>query len=246
MSEQNYFVGRIEDLIAREARGETMVFSGFLTPEEAEIAAGICQRAKAPFLLYGGYEDGERRMLAVSSMEADILKQCFPIALLRFEGDVAELSNRDVLGALMAGGIRRDVLGDIIVRDGLVLVFVAEHIKDYILHNITSIGRKNVEAKELSADFVIPERQYEELRLTVASLRMDAVVGGLTHLSRDQACRLIDGKLVAINHIPVEKKIKEVHAGDRLIIRGYGKWIIDSCDGQTRKGRTVIICRKYI
>ncbi|MBQ7090776.1 MAG: hypothetical protein IJN82_06630 [Clostridia bacterium] len=246
MSEQNFFKGHIEDLIFREARGELMVFSSFLTPEESEIAAAICRKAKAPFLLYGGYDDSERKILAVSSMDAEVLVQCFPIAVIQFLGDLDGISNRDVLGSLMASGIRRDVLGDIIVQDGLALVLVADHIKDYILNNITSIGRKNVEVKVLSDDFEIPKREYEQLRLTVASMRLDAVVGAVTHLSREQACRLIEGKQTAINHCVIDKKTKEVQAGDRLIVRGHGKWIVDSCDMQTKKGRTVIICRKYI
>jgi len=246
MNDNGFLIGHINDLIARESRGETMVFSAFLTSEESAIAAAVCHKQKAPFLLWGGYDDAERKMLAVSDLDMDMLKLCCPIVLLQFLGDVEKLTNRDVLGSLLASGLRRDVLGDIIVRDGLVLVFVSEHIKDFIMNNVSSIGRTKVTVKELSPDFKVPERRYEELRFTIASMRMDAVVGGLTHLSREQACRLIDGKMVAINHVPVEKKTKEVHSGDCVVIRGHGKWIIDSCQDLTRKGRIILNCKKYI
>lgn len=246
MSEQSYLAGKIEDLIEREARGETMVFSSFLTPEEGVIAASLCQKARAPHLLFGGYEESERKMLAVSSMEQEVLCQCFPIALLRFEGELSEISNRDVLGALMATGIRRDVLGDIIVRDGLVLAFVADHIKEFIINNVSTIGRQNVKVCEAPYGFEIPKRKFETMRVTVASPRIDAVVGGLAHLSREQACRLIEGKMVYLNHTLQEKKTREIHAGDSIVIRGSGKWIIDECGDLTKKGRTVIISRKYI
>ncbi len=246
MSEQDYFIGKIQDLIERESRGEAMVFSSFLTSEEGAMATSICKKARVPHLLYGGYEESERKMLAVSSVEESVLKQCFPMVLLRLSGDLSGLSNRDVLGALMAAGIRRDVLGDIIVQDGLILVFTADFIKDFIVNNVTSIGRKRVKVAEVSADFEVPKRRFESSRVTVASLRIDAVVSGLAHISREQACRLIEGKMVLLNHMVLGKKTKEVRKGDSLVVRGYGKWIIDACEDLTKKGRIVIISRKYI
>ena len=247
MNERSVFAARIEDMIRREASGETMVFSSFLTPEECAEAVSICRHFGAPFLLYGGHEESERKMLAVSSLDEETLRLCFPVVLLRINGgDLSSLTHRDVLGALMGVGIRRDVLGDIIARDGQVLFFATEQIKDYLIQNITSVGGQNVKLTEVPETYEIPAPHFEQLRMTVASLRADAVVGGLAKTSREQANRLIDGKLVYLNHVLLEKKIKEVRAGDCVVIRGTGKWIIDSCDELTRKGRAIIVCRKYI
>ncbi|MBQ8894091.1 MAG: hypothetical protein IJ043_06735 [Clostridia bacterium] len=247
MNEKNYFAGKIEDMISREAKGEAMVFSSFLTAEEGAEASMICRRASAPFCLYGGYDGSERKILAVSSLDQEVLLPCFPIVLMQIQGgDLSKITNRDVLGALMATGIRRDVLGDIIVRDGFALFFAADHIKDFLIQNVTSVGRQNVKLSEASEDFQIPEPHFEILRLTVASLRADAVIGGLARVSREQANRLIDGKYVFVNHTQLEKKTKEISAGDNIVIRGSGKWIVDECGDLTKKGRTVLICRKYI
>ncbi len=247
MNEKALFAGRIEDLITREVGGEAMAFSGFLTAEECAEAEAICRRYGAPYLFYGGYDSAERKMLAISSMDRETLQLCFPIALIRIDGaEIERLTNRDVLGALMGSGIRRDVLGDIIVRDGQALFFAADHIKDFLMQNITSVGRQTVKLSEAPSDFAIPEPHFEYLRTTIASLRADAVVGGLAKTSREQANRLIEGKLVYINHILLEKKTKEVHPGDCVVIRGLGKWIVDECRDQTRKGRAILECRKYI
>ncbi len=247
LSEQEFFEGKIEDLIQRERRGEPMAFSSFLTAEEATLAVKICKKAGASFLLNGGYPNAERKMLAVSAMEPETLALCYPIALLMVRGgDISALSNRDVLGALMATGIRRDILGDVVVREGQALVFVTEHMKEFLIQNVTSIGRQNIQLIEAPQPYSIPEPRFEHLRLTVASLRLDAVVGGLVHLSREQASRMIEEKTVSINHETVSKKIKEIHAGDCLAIRGFGKWLIDECGEQTKKGRAILLCRKYI
>lgn len=247
MRERDLFAGRIEDLIRRESAGESMVFSGFLTPEDCVEAEAICRRYGAPYCLYGGHESCERKMLAVSSFDRETLLLCFPISLIRVScPDPSALSNRDVLGALMAQGIRREVLGDIIVRDGQVLFFATEHIKEFLIQNVTSIGRQSVQLSEAPPLYEIPAPHFDYLRITVASLRADAVVGGLAKTSREQANQLIDGKSVYLNHSLLEKKTKEVHPGDCLVIRGLGKWIIDDCSQQTRKGRSVLECRKYI
>ena len=192
MNERAYFSGRIEDLISREQRGEPFVFSGFLTAEEAAEAEAICRRAGAPYLLYCGYPASERKMLAISSLDEETLVQYFPIVLLQIVcGDADSLTHRDVLGALMALGIRRDVLGDIIVRDGCALFFAAEHIRDFLIQNLSSIGRQNVRLLEAAEDLKIPEPQFESLRITVASPRADAVVGALGRFSREQAAQAV-------------------------------------------------------
>lgn len=244
MSEREYFVSKIQDLIRREERGEALVFSAFLTAEEAAEAAAICKNARAPHLLFGGYDESERKILAVSSLDQETLLSCFPIRLLSIS-DAGTLTNRDVLGALMASGIRRDVLGDIVVREGKAFVFVSEHIADFLIQNITSVGRQRVQLTALPLESEIPRPRFEEQRITAASLRVDAAVAGLCHLSREQASRLLELKQVTLNHQPPEKKTKEVTAGDCLTVRGFGKWIIDACGAQTKKGRVVLECRKY-
>ncbi len=245
--EQPFFNGKIEDLIRREAKGESMVFSWFLTGEEAVLAQNICKKAGAPHFLYGGYDGAERKMLAVSQMDRELLKQCFPFSLLKLEGaDLSGISNRDVLGALMSTGIRREMLGDIIAREGLVLVFVAEQIRNFLIQNVESVGRQKVHFIGARLSFEIPEPHFEFIRLTAASLRADAVIGGLIHCSREQASRLIDEKLVSLNHVLLSKKTKEVHAGDCIVVRGSGKWIVDECGDLSKKGRAILLCRKYI
>lgn len=247
INSKSYFDGKIKDLIRRQEKGEWAVFSPFLTMEECAEAVRICDCYKSPRLLFGGYAGSERKMLAVSSADEAELLNCFPISLLQFTGaGIESLTNRDVLGALMATGIKREVLGDIIARDGRVFLFVSEHIKDFLIQNLDSVGRCSVKLKEVSLDTAIPECRFEEMRVTVASLRIDAVVSALGHCSREQSNCLIDDKKVFLNHDLIEKRTKELSTGDCLVVRGIGKWLIDECGDLTKKGRVVLKCRKYI
>ena len=49
-----------------------------------------------------------------------------------------------------------------------------------------------------------------------------------------------------VNSVIVEKGTKTLNTGDRLTVRGYGRFDILSTDGVTRKGRTVITIAKYV
>ena len=247
MSEKSYFAGKIQDLIRREQRGESMVFSSFLTSEEGEEAAAICNRFHSSYFLNGGYDDAERKILAISSYDEETMRFCFPIVAISVSGyNLANITNRDVLGALMSAGIRRECLGDIIARDGTVLFFAEEQIADFLIENVVSIGREKVILKRIEGIPLIPPPQFEEHRDTVASLRLDAVVSSLLHVSREQACKMIDLGYVSIDHNVILKKTREVWAGARIVVRHRGKWIVDECGSQTKKGRIVINTRKYI
>ncbi len=247
MNEQNLFDGKIRDLISRGMGAGGMAFSPFLTAEEAKIAAGICKNAGVAYLLYGGYDGAERKILAVSDLEPELLKDCVPLVLLEIHvSHLDEISNRDVLGALMASGVRRDVLGDIIVRDGVAMVIAAEHIKDYLIDHIKSIGHQTAVLKEANSDFKIPPPRFEEIKMTVASLRLDAVVAAICKCSREQANQLIEGGVVYLNHSQTLKKTKEVSSGDCISVRKKGKWLVDECGDFTKKGRIIMKFKKYI
>ena len=247
MNQSELFAGKIMDLIRRSDSGRGMAFSSFLTAEEAAEAERICRREHVLFVLYGGYDDAERQILGISDMERDFLIPCFPLVLMRVVGaEVSLLTNRDVLGALMGAGIRREVLGDIIARKGEVYIFAMDHMANYLIQNITEIGRYRVKLEECPLDSPLPSLEFDVQRFTVPSLRVDAVVSSLSRTSREKSSELINGKLVYLNHSLVEKKTKEIQKGDSIVVRGHGKWIVDECDSMTKKGRIVLICRKYV
>ncbi len=247
MSERDFLKAKINDLICRFENGEDVVFSSFLTAEEALIADNLCSKYCIPHTFLGGYDECERKILAISSLDEIQIEKMCPITLLKIEcAEMSSISNRDVLGALMGSGIRREMLGDIIIRQGVAAVFTLNLISEFLIQNISTIGRFKVKLSVADERFEIPPAVFEHQRVTVPSLRLDAIVSSVAHISRDRASELIENKMVQINHIPSEKKTKEIHAGDCLVIRGVGKWIIDECGELSKKGRVILHCRKYI
>lgn len=157
------------------------------------------------------------------------------------------LSHRDWLGALMALGIKRELLGDIAVEgDSRAVVFCQPKGAQYLIAELSRAGRDAVHASfcRLPAGFA-PKQEYEEVRTTVASPRLDGVVRALCNISREDAAALIERGYVEQNYDAALRTDGGVAPGDVLSVRGYGKFRIDSVEEPTRRGRLHLAAKKY-
>ena len=158
-----------------------------------------------------------------------------------------ELSHRDWLGALMALGIKRETLGDICFFRGETYVFAEPRAAEYISMELNKAGRAKVRGEicTLPEDFC-PEIRFEEINTTVATPRLDGVVRALCNISREDAAELVRAGLCELNYFTELEGDTAVKNGDVVSLRGYGKYVIDSTDGVTKKGRCRLTARKYI
>ena len=124
----------LNELCQRAAKRHITLYSRFLNlaqQREGEIAA---RRAGAEYCLYGGAQDCERRMLAVSGEDVPD-ESLFPIACLlaapRSARFAAPIAHRDVLGALMGLGIERELIGRNVVPGHWTFQLVEEYDDGY-------------------------------------------------------------------------------------------------------------------
>ena len=173
----------------------------------------------------------------------------FPIKAVTFTFRKEDsVTHRDVLGSLMALGIERDTVGDIFVTDGKAAVFVYEKVAPLISDSITKIGRVGVQVQtDIAAGFTLPARKYEELRFSVASMRLDNIVRCVAGTSRTGAVeKYITPQLVTLNGTVCTDVSKQLSEGDVFSVRGKGKFVLQ-CIGETgRKGNIHITVKKYI
>ena len=171
------------------------------------------------------------------------------IALLQIDGSGhGALSHRNILGALMALGITRQSVGDIcVLSDISAVAAVTGKLSGYICENLTSAGSDKVQARiaENPAAFAF-ERKFEKLSVTVASMRLDGIVSAVTGLSRAKSAEHIAAGLVQISGISVTECSAEASVGETITVRGYGKFLIDSESGLTRKSRIRLNINKYV
>lgn len=158
------------------------------------------------------------------------------------------LSHRDYMGSILALGIEREVLGDIaVLSDSEAVIFASDVIAPYLLDSLTEVGRDSVRVTETSlpGDFEIP-RKFQKMTVIAASPRLDAIVGGIANVSRADAKELCLSGKVDLCYVTCLEGSAAVSEGDTVSVRGVGKFIIDSFNGETRSGRARVSVRKYL
>ncbi|MBE7035515.1 MAG: hypothetical protein E7402_05335 [Ruminococcaceae bacterium] len=243
--EEKLLLARFADLEKQAERGHKPCFSRFLDPGELRLFSAQ-MRPRLPFLLWGGYPDAERKMLGFFPDYMDPEPAAFPLQSLRLRcGE--ELGHRTILGSLMGLGIERNLLGDIAMEPEGPVLFCAGSIADFITMELTRCGRAHVKVSAAPLDELsILPRAWVPVSGTVASLRIDCVLGLLTGASRSDTDNLIRRDAVSLNHQVVNKPSTLVAEGDVLSVRGFGRAELLEIGGETKKGRMRIVLKKYI
>lgn len=249
-AEDKFFAARLGDIVKRSERDGLCCFSNFLDEKQCVEAQRWCQYNAGSLMhtLFGGFPDAKRRILAVfPDYYEDCITDEFPIKCLTFtfrRGD--RLTHRDFLGTFMGLRLKRDVIGDIIVGEGIAQVFVTDIAARLIMSSVSKIGKTGVKIFDDRPFQLEVKQEFRNISGTVASMRLDCVVGLAAGVSRENAAKLIRSERVDINHLTASSVSQELHAGDVLSIRGCGRFILSDINGSTKKGRIHINLCKFI
>ena len=159
----------------------------------------------------------------------------------------ATLTHRDFLGSLMALGLTREKIGDILVESGGCQVLVDPSALDFLVQSWDSAGREKLTVSPLPLEeLTVPEAAVKEVRDTVSSLRLDNVLASAFSLSRGRAAETVEKGAVQVNYTVCQKPDKPVSAGDVITCRGLGKCVLDAVGSPTKKGRLPVTIRRFI
>ncbi len=245
--EEAVFVARIEDCCEICDKNNIAKFTGFLDLRQQKIAQyACCSSSVYSVMLYGGHEGAERKMFGVFPDYIYDKENSFPIDYICIKHKMP-INHRDILGSLMSLGIKRDIVGDIIVGEQKSFIYIQNSMSQHIIDNVSKIANVGVTLEMCSADDVVFDKErFEENSVIVSSMRLDCIVAALGSKSRADASKLIASERVSVNHEVVSSCSKPVCEGDVLSIRSVGKFIIGSCASKTKKGRLVLLYKKYI
>ena len=249
-AEERVLLGRVLDKYEQCRQRSQPANTAFLSPAEARSALDLLHAAAVHegFALLGGYEGAERRMLFFLPDWQEEADTSDAIVFLRAAWHESEHpTHRDLLGSLMALGIERETLGDILVSEGSADLAVSAGIAPYLLDNWSSAGRTALHLSRIAPDALrVPEQQVREIRDTVATLRLDAVTAAGFSMSRGKAAELIAAGRVQKNYREAAKGDAPVAQGDVISARGLGKFEVAEVGGLSKKGRTGILLRRYL
>lgn len=227
---------RFEELSTRAERTGVREETKFLNMAEQSVLLSMPVSAE----LYGGYEGAERRIAVFGGGDAAEPEYRPPIVCVRIRPAskrfADELTHRDFLGSLMALGITREVLGDIIVRDGEGWLFCLSPIAPFIIENLREVKRTQVRCEEAPPPETAEDRG-ETRSIVIASERLDAVIAAVYRLPREEAKALCEKGLVYINAKLAEKGGAAIPENAVVSVRGRGRFRFSGADRTTRKGR---------
>ena len=199
------------------------------------------------YAFWGGYDGAERQRLLFLPDWMNGPDDSTIVALRAVCRSGATLTHRDFLGSLMALGLTREKIGDILVESGGCQVLVDPSALDFLVQSWDSAGREKLTVSPLPLEeLTVPEAAVKEVRDTVSSLRLDNVLASAFSLSRGRAAEAVEKGAVQVNYTVCQKPDKPVSAGDVITCRGLGKCVLDAVGSPTKKGRLPVAIRRFI
>ena len=244
--QRDILLAHMDDL-ADKAVKEGFSASRFLTPKQAQtVGLYFSKRRDVVCTFDGGYEGAERvRAILVNPVWGEY-DRIDLFSVLKIEVPAREnVGHRDILGAAMALGIERTAIGDI-TESPMALICLPE-LGAYIADNLTKAGRVGIRLSEMDMGELMPREDKLSIRNdTVASPRLDAIVGSAFGLSRGKAAELIETGRVSLNHELCQQLSKEVPEGAILSVRSMGRAKLLEVGGVSKKGRIYVKIGRYM
>jgi RNA-binding protein YlmH len=189
-------------------------------------------------------------MLRFGSEETCGYEEPFPISCIEISPLIEkfgeELTHRDYLGALMNLGIERATLGDIVVIGKTAYLFCTEKIAQYIVDSLDKVRHTSVRCK---ITYDIPEStvtRFEQKTLQVSTARTDSIIAKLYKMSRSESVELFRAKKVFVNGRLNENNSGQLKPGDKVSVRGFGRFKYMGVSGETRKGKLNVDVAMYV
>lgn len=259
---ENIVLRKVEDKYSRFLNYEIFDNTGFLNlAEQVQVLNFVNEHKAEGVYITGGYEDSERKMIVFIPEYLDVNnkaglyellcnREISPIRVLRFNVKglkPKKLTHRDYLGALLAEGVKREKIGDILVGENQADVIVQTEIAEYLKQNMFKVGSCSIDCKEMPLKEILERRENStEIRVSVPSVRLDNMISKGFNISRSQATEAINRGIVYVNDFQAFKTDLMLKGGEKLVLRGKGKIIYKGEKGLSKKGKTIVALEKYV
>lgn len=248
--EETMLKKRLIDLSNQAFQRDIVTFSDFLNLNELNILHTTPKNEYAArYETFGGYDLSERQMVAFLP-DALYYEYEYPLQAVEIRPVnhkfAEKLTHRDYLGALMNLGLERSKFGDVLVEDDRAVVFVCEEISGFVVENLTQVRHTVVTGslREISEISYAPK--FQELKGTVASVRLDTVLSVAYPMSRSKLTAYIEGGKVFVNGKLITSNGYRLKPGDIISVRGMGRVQYGDILSETKKGRCFVTVKKYI
>lgn len=242
-----FLIGAICDDIELCEEIEYPVYSKYFYPPQVCKKLSQMSIGGIDFSLCGISEGCEKNMIAVKPKDFPQEELYFPVKYFKItnRSKFKELEHKHYLGTIMSLGIKRELMGDLIVEDDSCYGIVSEEIFDFLIDNLKEVGRNPVTVEEVDRNQV-PSLKFEELVDSVSSVRLDNIVSVMINNSRSKGLELIETGEVSVNYVVDKEKNSTLKEGDIVTIRKKGKFIFEKILGENKKGKIRVLIKRFI
>lgn len=274
MREEEQLTKRLLELSRQSFHRGIITYTDFLNLNEQSILHTLPKDSLyTGYVTFGGYDSAERQMAAfipedALSLRGRLVKDISvkhedtgaadsnaaffmpEMAVLRIaplhQKYAEELTHRDYLGAMMSLGLERGKMGDILIDGTDALIFIASKLKDFVKEELVRIRHTSVYVSEEEWQNFHYIPKYEEIKGTVSSVRLDALLSLAFSSSRSKLTGLIEAGRVFVNGRLAVSNGTHVKERDLISARGMGKFQYMESLSVTKKNRVYVLLHKYI
>ncbi|MGL4788229.1 YlmH/Sll1252 family protein [uncultured Cetobacterium sp.] len=219
----------------------------FLPPQIASKLCEFCSSIGLQTKSFSLTQSSEKKLIVFTPKDFDISTLDSPVTYFKIDASnkFKTLQHKDFLGSIMSLGLKREGLGDILVKDNIGYCVALTDIYNIIFNSLEGINTIPIKIKELSSS-EIPEPQFKEFTDTIPSFRLDSIIASIGNFSRNVSVNLIESGDVLVNYSIEKSKSKTVEIGSVITIRKKGKFILEQNLGENKKGKFKILIKQYI
>ena len=204
--EENLCLAQVSDKIENSKKKNRIENTDFLDMYQLSLVRSYIKKNNINnYILYGGYEEAERKILVAYPENEDeelLKKKCSELVkIVRVElpeEEKGKYSHRNYLGGIIKLGFKREKVGDIVVSPIGADIIVVKDFAEILKKELPSLTRfQNSKISVVSINELRKQEiKVEDVKIIVPSLRLDTVVSDLARTSRNKAVQIIKQEII--------------------------------------------------
>lgn len=126
--------------------------------------------------------------------------------------------------------------------------FIEDGIADYVVSGLERVGHTKVTVEKADiTDDLVPQKKMDRKKYNrcINACRCNYLVRFLMK-PRESIKQLINAEKASVNWLPLKSVSAQLNEGDVLSLKGSGRGVLISVNGETKKGRISIKIGKYV
>lgn len=239
---EEVFVKKVLEYQEQVVYKQKMITTDFLNPYHQSIIQSIIGSNQDVIVVKdGGIVGAENQKVILAPNFYEIEKEDFGIELIkiRYNTKFETINHKDVLGAFMSLGIKRELLGDIVLEDGNIYVACNKGMRDFLQASLTKIKRASVTIS-ITDEIVEKKQEYTVHTFILSSMRLDKVIATLYKVPRNKASEYIRSGFVKVNHKKVEEINFLCNNKDIISLKRHGRVVLQDTERKTKSDNYVV------